>query len=61
MMLKILKCLKEGMREKINVRMPPHTSAQYLHSRPSLTSNTGAPSACFLFSSMLLYMKGCAD
>ena len=30
MMLKILKCLKEGTREKMNVRMPPHTSAQYL-------------------------------
>ena len=30
MMLKTLKCLKEGMREKRNVRMPPHTSAQYL-------------------------------
>ena len=30
MMLKILKCLKEGTREKRNVRMPPHTSAQYL-------------------------------
>ena len=31
MILKTLKCRKEGMREKRNVRMPPHTSAQYLH------------------------------
>ena len=31
MMLKILKCLKEGMSENRNVKMPPHTSAQYLH------------------------------
>ena len=31
MILKTLKCRKEGIREKRNVRMPPHTSAQYLH------------------------------
>ena len=30
MILNILKCRKEGMREKTNVRMPPQTSAQYL-------------------------------
>ena len=30
MILNILKCRKEGMREKKNVRMPPQTSAQYL-------------------------------
>ena len=38
MMLKTLKCRKEGMREKRNVRMSPHTSAQYLHrALPCLT------------------------
>ena len=30
MMLNILKCRKDGIREKKNVRMPPQTSAQYL-------------------------------
>ena len=41
MMLKTLKCLKEVMREKRNVRMPPHTSAQYLecHSPASRLCN----------------------
>ena len=38
-MLNILKCRKEGMREKKKVRMPPQTSAQYLEA--SLILNAG--------------------
>ena len=39
MMLNILKCRKEGMSEKKNVRMPPQTSAQYLEAFSILSAS----------------------
>ena len=40
MILKTLKCRKEGIREKRKVRMPPHTSAQYLHHESSCLTHS---------------------